>query len=151
MSREPTAEQIEAVAHELYAAGPWGEPFCFLQDGVGMVTISHTMDVYREMAREAIAAMNAEPLTSTPQLSTTETGCQPIIQLGAGLTGSPLGPQQFDPPPGFEYEYRAVHRRGLRSEPWTTDGELVRRYVAADDYYRLERRLVGPPERIEEE
>lgn len=145
MSREPSVEQIEAIAlvnRVAHALVRWANdhPEC---DTQGIVSPE-----WAGLAEAAIAAMNAEPLTSTPEPSTTETGAEgPITLYRVDSTGESLAERQI---PGFVYEYRAVHRRGLRSEPWTTDGELVRRYVAADDYYRLERRLVGPPERIEE-
>lgn len=123
MSREPTAEQIEAVARAIYEKKPrWvGASWADL-NSLGRAE-------YEVFAIAAIAAMNAEPLTSTPEPSTTETRTE--------------GPISQDPPPGFEYEYRPV-RDDWRG-PWASGG------IAAIWNGGVERRLVGPPERIEEE
>lgn len=189
MSREPTAEQIEAVAQELHAAGPWGAPSEFV--------LPHHMRAYRGMARVAIAAMNAEtqqatrmerqrvlvgnsvyegaqltwtprhlfiefdtddlddvtvelaePLTSTPKPSTTETRTE--------------GPINQGPPPGFKYEYREVtnpSRPESSATSWTSESghqhnlkwSRIEGWDYPDKRGHLERRLVGPPERIEEE
>lgn len=73
-------------------------------------------------ARAAIAAIReAEPLTSTPEPSTTETDGEAAISQ--------------DPPPGFEWEYRAVTGSTWRDEP-------------LPHWRKVERRPVGKPERM---
>lgn len=92
----------------------------------------------------------AEPLTSTPEPSTTETEREaPISQ---------------DPPPGFEWEYRAVEQmedtmNGGWYDPngwgWTSEHDahadaLLIEGACVKERVRvwLERRLVGKPERM---
>lgn len=71
--------------------------------------------------RTVAGIREAEPLTSTPEPSTTETEREaPISQ---------------DPPPGFEWEYRAVTGSTWRDEP-------------LPHWRKVERRLVGKPERM---
>lgn len=135
MSREPSAEQIEAVALKIAKRDSWDE----IPSETSRAILR---DMYRESARIAVSAvidtLDAEPLTSTPEPSTTETRTE--------------GPINQGPPPGFEYEYRATDgthawgwldhltsARGQARDPWWGGAEVF-----------VERRLVGPPERIEE-
>lgn len=85
---------------------------------------SEASDDFRGLARAAIAAIReAEPLTSTPEPSTTETDGEAAISQ--------------DPPPGFEWEYRAVTGSTWRDEP-------------LPHWRKVERRPVGKPERMED-
>lgn len=96
----------------------------------------------------------AEPLTTTPEPLTTETEREaPINQ---------------DPPEGFEYEYRAGRTslvagegEGEYESSWWPERDhgvvvqMVKQWRARDGRSwvdsRLERRLVGPPERMGDE
>lgn len=57
MEREPIEETIERIAHELYAAGPWGAFYGFADGGLRAITDAHTMDVYRAMVRLVAACL----------------------------------------------------------------------------------------------
>lgn len=46
---------VEEAAEELYAAGPWGEPFQFVNGGAHLITDAHMMKVYRDMAQMVLA------------------------------------------------------------------------------------------------
>lgn len=112
---------------------------------------SEASDDFRGLARAAIAAIReAEPLTSTPEPSTTETDGEAAISQ--------------DPPPGFEWEYRAVEQmedtmNGGWYDPngwgWTSEHDahadaLLIEGACVKERVRvwLERRLVGKPERM---
>lgn len=135
----PQDDLVERVAEAIYAAAnpsapAWDSLACLSLWGV-------EIDQSYAAARAAIEAIQAEPeaepLTTTPEHSTTETEREaPINQ---------------DPPEGFEYEYRAVidTRAGKSYDDWT----LSRRRAEEDAKWAanwvIERRLVGPPERVQ--
>jgi hypothetical protein len=48
-------ECIEEIAFELYAAGPWGDFYAFVDDGARCVTDAHSMDTYREIVRRVLS------------------------------------------------------------------------------------------------
>lgn len=60
-----TAEALEALAFELYAAGPWGRFEGWRDDGARCVTDAHTMETYRAIVefvcKEHDALAAAEP------------------------------------------------------------------------------------------
>lgn len=55
-------DRVEAAAHELYAAGPWGEFEGFREGGVRMVTDAHSMNIYRKMVGLVIEVLAREPM-----------------------------------------------------------------------------------------
>lgn len=106
----------------------------------------------------AQAALDAEPLTTTPVPPSTENGPKANIPEQCGCASGYCSwcredARHQNPPPGFEYEYRAVGGGNL-TLPWQPqawrerEARLVRQ---GEPYLWLERRLVGPPERVEEE
>lgn len=114
----------------------------------------------REWVAAVCALIDAEPLTSTPEPSTTETGPKANIpeQCGCASGYCPMcreDARHQDSPLGFEWEYRVVTRTVTReapitawaaSEPWTQ--MTARKYGRTA---QVERRLVGKPERMGEE
>lgn len=81
---------------------------------------------------ETASTFDAEPLKTTQEPKATE--------------GRTEGPLSQDPPPGFEYEYRAVSVIDADDvTPWRQGCPKL------SERWRMERRLVGPPERLEED
>lgn len=56
-------EMVERAAEGLYAAGPWGDFFCFADGGVRAITDAHSMEVYRRMARDVLTDALQDPDT----------------------------------------------------------------------------------------
>lgn len=126
---------VEAAACAAIAAIREAEPTCGhtrasvrLVDGAPVVCqdCGETVGKYDAWGRDV-----AEPLTSTPESSTTETDGEAAISQ--------------DPPPGFEWEYRMRHAdRPGNWSTWVTHEPLPTRG------WLVERRLVGKPERMED-
>lgn len=122
--------------------------------------------------RTVAGIREAEPLTSTPEPSTTETGPKANIPEQCGCASGYCSmcredARHQDSPPGFEWEYRAVEQmedtmNGGWYDPngwgWTsehdahTDASLIEGACVKERVrVWLERRLVGKPERMGEE
>lgn len=120
MTREPTDEQIEAMAEEAFAR-------------------------YAQARKEA-----NEPLTTTPDPQSTgaegEAHLEPCPDCVLWEPGDMCQTCNDTGLPGFSWEYRAVEPNGRPTE-WFASPSTFR---MCGPHWVRERRLVGPAERVEE-
>lgn len=117
---EPTPEQVEAVMWALRAADDVVGPAC----------------------------MN---VTVPPTIATDDGFREPYVQGYRHALADVRAAMNTEPPPGFTYEYRAV-REGVPASEWYSEPKapgLVDVRLRRPNL-GLERRLVGPPERVED-